>query len=98
VGRRAKPSRFRRSDRHSYRLELVLQFGEPVAAHDAGQMARRITDAIRVSAVDEDVLAGLENCQLICHEMRKVIPLEPRAGEGAPGPAEGDQTHEPGHQ
>ena len=67
---------FRQSNRHTYRLELQLDFDGAVSALRAKEVARRLTEALRLSVVEARDLAGLQRCQLVCHELRQVLPLD----------------------
>lgn len=66
----------RQSRRHTYRLELQLDFTGPVSGARAKQVARRLTEALQLVAREGQELEGLERCQLLCHELRQVLPLE----------------------
>ena len=72
---RSRGSRFRASDRHAYRLELQLEFAAHLGAIDAGQVARRIIEALRMSPIHITDSRGLKECRVICHDLRAAIPL-----------------------
>ena len=59
-----------------YRIELRLDFEGPVSAQRAREVARRITEALRLPALQVKDLAGLQGCQLVCHELRQILPLD----------------------
>jgi len=55
-------------------MELVLEFREPVAQHQASQSARRVLESVQVAAADVGA-ADLEKCRLVCHDLRQAVPL-----------------------
>jgi len=63
------------SGQHSFRIDLVLEFDEPARPGDAGQVARRVIEALQVAM--PKIPDGLTSCRLVCHELRASIALVP---------------------
>ncbi len=66
------------SGRHGFRLDLVLEFEEPVRPGDAGRVARRVIEALQVAM--PEIPGDLTSCRLVCHELRADILLVPEGG------------------
>jgi len=66
------------SGQHSFRMDLVLEFDEPARSGDAGEVARRVIEALQVPM--PKVPDGLNSCRLVCHELRASIALVPEGG------------------
>jgi hypothetical protein len=88
--RARRRSGFQRSARHAYMMELELEFGRAIPAQRAKEVARRVTDALRLSRAEVGQLEGLTGCRLVCHPLRKVLTLdvgtgsEPAAADAPP--------------
>ncbi len=63
---------------HSFRLDLVLELDEPARPGEAGQVARRVLEALQVGM--PQVPDGLASCRLVCQELRANITLVPEGG------------------
>jgi hypothetical protein len=57
-------------------MELELEFERAIPAQRAKEVARRVTDALRLSRVEVGQVEGLTSCRLVCHPLRKVLPLD----------------------
>jgi len=88
--RRRTVSQYSKSETHVYRLELHLQFEEATPAHDARQVARRVTEALRLPTITDGAFPGLKRSMIISHDMKKAIPLYPET----PAPGEDSDPSE----
>jgi hypothetical protein len=68
-------ARFHTASRHTYRVELQLDFAAPVTAARAKEVARRIMDGLKLSADPPVSDAGLTDAELICHTLHRMLPL-----------------------
>jgi hypothetical protein len=71
---RQKP-KFFTTARHTYQLELVLEFAAPVTAIRAKEVARRIVDGLHLATEQPRVPADLREAQVICHALGRILPL-----------------------
>jgi hypothetical protein len=84
---RSTPSTgFRTAPRHTYRMELTLEFSGPVSGTDAREAARRILDALRLSAAQGSHEQRLQSARLVCHDLRRIIALELPSDDSSPEP------------
>ena len=63
-------------DRHSFRMELVLQFEAPVSATQAKEAARRVMDGLSLSSVAPQQGVSPSSCRLVCHDLHRSLSLE----------------------
>jgi len=73
--RRSGKSRFVRSHRHAYRMELVLEFGASVPAAEAKELARKILESLRVTTASVPGAELLKSGRLVCHDLQRVLPI-----------------------
>jgi hypothetical protein len=74
---RRQARHFHQSTQHKYRMELVLEFGERVSGRQASEAARRILESVQVATPEAAAAGGVQKCQLLCHELRQIVPLIP---------------------
>ena len=70
---------FHKFPRHTCRLELILEFCEPVATGRASEVARRLLESLQIAAPEVSASPELRKCSLTCHEMRQTVSLVPAA-------------------
>jgi len=81
------PRRPQSSERHSFRMELVLEFDGAVGAAAAKEAARRVMDGLGLSVAEVSHGPAVKGCRLVCHDLRRSLPLL-GAGEA---PSEGNE-------
>jgi len=80
-----QPSCFLRLKRHTYRLELVLDFGSAISGNEAREVTRRILDALQVSVLQPQNVRDPESVRLTCHELRRSLQLNLSLTEATTG-------------
>jgi hypothetical protein len=56
-------------------MELIVEFGEPVAAPAAREAARRLLESMQLSAGEVAASSKVQACRLKCHETRQIVSL-----------------------
>ncbi|MEN6347695.1 MAG: hypothetical protein ABFE16_20560 [Armatimonadia bacterium] len=72
-----RPSPFLNSARHTIRMELVLEYTDPVSLAKAQETARRVLEGLHVSVRDEAATSNLQSCHVLCHDLRQRVSLLP---------------------
>jgi hypothetical protein len=70
-----RPSGYASANRHTCRLELVLEFDGATSVNDAREVTRRVMDALQLSTDLAQGMGRLNSARIICHDLRRTIPL-----------------------